>query len=306
MSLDSLQVGFIGLGAMGLPMARNLLQAGVKLKVYNRTRSKAEELASLGAEIVDTPAAVCTPDGIAIAMVSNDDALREIVLGENGIGNALGKGGVHLSMSTIAPQTASELADYHQQRGAFYVAAPVSGRPEAAAAKQLLMWLSGDASAKERVAPLLTAMGRGNFDLGDDPALGHVAKVAVNVLVINAIEVLAEMFAFTEKNGLDPKVFADAITESFFAAPVYKIYGNLLSRGQLPDPGFKLSLALKDMNLALNIGNSSATPLPLVSALRDRLLAGVAKGRGDLDITVLQQSIREDAGLPAVRSQADK
>ncbi len=123
MSQASLNVGFIGLGTMGLPMSQNLLQAGIKLRVFNRTKSKADALLSLGAEVVDRPSAVCEPDGIVITMVSHDAALRELTLGETGIGQTLGEGGVHLSMSTIAPQTARELANYHQQWGTFYVAA---------------------------------------------------------------------------------------------------------------------------------------------------------------------------------------
>ena len=302
MSQTNRPIGFIGLGAMGLPMARNLMAAGFKLRVFNRTKSKADELVKLGAEVVDCPAAVTAPDGIVVTMVANDAALTEIVTGSNGIGNSLGQGGIHLSMSTVSPQIVRELAEFHAKRGTAYVASPVSGRPEAAAAKQLTMWVSGTPSAKERVMPVIAAMGRGNSDVGTEPTAGHVAKLAANILVMNTIEIMSEVLVFAEKNGLDPKVFADAITNSLFAAPIFKTYGSILLSGEVPDPGFKLSLALKDINLALNAGEAAQVTLPVVSVLRDRLLTNVAKGRGELDVTVSQQSVREDAGLVAIKA----
>jgi len=301
MSQTDSTIGFIGLGAMGLPMARNLIEGGFKLRIYNRTKSKADELIKLGAEIVDSPAAVAA-DGIVVTMVANDTALAEIVTGKDGIGNALGQNGIHLSMSTISPQLARELAEFHIKHGAAYVAAPVSGRPDAAAAKQLTMWVSGTKAAKERIMPVIAAMGRSSSDVGEDPAAGHIAKLAANILVLNTIEILSEVLTFTEQSGLDPQVFADAITSTLFAAPIFKTYSSILSSGKLPDPGFKLSLALKDMNLALNVGETAQVAMPVVSVLRDRLLVSMAKGRGDLDATVLQQSVREDAGLSAIRS----
>ena len=161
-------IGFIGLGAMGLPMARNLIEGGFKLRIYNRTKSKADELIKLGAEVVDSPAAAAA-DGIVVTMLANDAALAEIVTGKDGIGNALGQNGIHLSMSTISPQLARELAEFHAQSGADYVASPVSGRPDAAAAKQLTMWVSGTKAAKERMMPVIAAMGRGSSDVGEDP-----------------------------------------------------------------------------------------------------------------------------------------
>ena len=293
-------IGFIGLGAMGLPMARNLIEGGFKLRIYNRTKSKADELIKLGAEVVDSPSAAAA-DGIVVTMLANDAALAEIVTGKDGIGNALGQNGIHLSMSTISPQLARELAEFHAQSGADYVASPVSGRPDAAAAKQLTMWVSGSKAAKERMMPVIAAMGRGSSDVGEDPAAGHIAKLAANILVLNTIEILSEVLTFTEQSGLDPQVFADAITSTMFAAPIFKTYASILSSGKLPDPGFKLSLALKDMNLALNVGETAQVAMPVVSVLRDRLLVSMAKGRGDLDATVLQQSVREDAGLSTTR-----
>ena len=126
-------VGFIGLGSMGFPIARNLVESGYKLRVYNRTVQKAEPLVDKGAELGKSPADVVEPGGIVISMLANDQALEEVVLGENGILQKLGNGGIHISMSTVSPTTAKNLAQRHEQQGTHYLAAPVFGRPDAAA-----------------------------------------------------------------------------------------------------------------------------------------------------------------------------
>jgi 3-hydroxyisobutyrate dehydrogenase-like beta-hydroxyacid dehydrogenase len=151
----SMKLGFVGLGSMGLPIARNLLAAGFAVRAYNRTAERAAPLAALGAALASNPADTVGPDGVVITMVAVDAALEEVTTGPGGIGDRLGRGGVHVSMSTIAPETARMLAEFHATRGTAYVAAPVFGRPDAAAAKKLWVCVSGPAAAKTRVRPLL-------------------------------------------------------------------------------------------------------------------------------------------------------
>jgi len=136
----STSIGFVGLGNMGLPLATNLVKAGYKLRVYNRTTEKAQPLLEQGAELGNTPADVVQPGGIVVTMLANDQALEEVVLGENGILEKLGADGIHVSMSTVSPVTVHKLAQEHEQRGSYYVAAPVFGRPDAAAAAKL--WIA--------------------------------------------------------------------------------------------------------------------------------------------------------------------
>jgi 3-hydroxyisobutyrate dehydrogenase-like beta-hydroxyacid dehydrogenase len=188
------QVGFIGLGEMGLGMARNLRAAGYAVTVYNRTRSKAEPLAALGAKIAETAADAVTAGGVAVTMLSDDRALEEIIIG-GGVGTRLGKGGIHVSMSTISPQTARRLAQYHAPGGSAYVAAPVFGRPEAAAARRLWICTSGPHGSKQRINPLLQAMGQGIFDFGEEAGAANVVKLAGNFLIASAIEALGEAMA---------------------------------------------------------------------------------------------------------------
>lgn len=290
-------VGFIGLGNMGRPMARNLLSAGYRLKVYNRTQDKVRELASLGVIEVPGPCDTLEPGGIVISMVSDDAALQAIVEGQDGLFNSLGPEAIHLSMSTVSPAISRRLAEHHQQLGATYVACPVLGRPEAAASRQLWMCLSGAASAKERVRPLLEAMGQGIHDFGEDPAASNVAKLASNFLILNAIEALAEAFTFARKNGLDRGALGKFLTQTIFDCPVYQNYSTLLLAEHYEKVGFRLAMAMKDLNLVRDTAETSQVPLPTAGVLHERLLSSLARGRGDLDMIAMNLAITEEAGL---------
>ena len=176
-------IGFIGLGNMGLPIATNLLAAGYTLKVYNRTLEKAQPLIEQGAQVVHHPFEAIEPGGIVITMLANDAALEAVMLGENGILSHSVQNSIHLSMSTISPETADKLATLHQQQDSYYVAAPVFGRPDAAAARKLWIALSGQATAKERVRPILEQLGQGIFDFGEAAKAANIVKLAGNFLI---------------------------------------------------------------------------------------------------------------------------
>lgn len=290
-------IGFIGLGSMGRPMANNLLAAGFDLRIYNRTPGKAVDLIASGARAVATPVEAVVPGGIVVTMVANDAALEAVTLGVEGIASGLGSGGVHLSMSTVSPQLARRLADVHREHGSHYVAAPVLGRPAAAAAGKLFILLSGSAEAKERVASLLAVMGQATRDIGDDPTQGHVAKLAANFMILSLVEVYAEVLAFAEKNGIGRQDMARLFGDTILNAPLFHLYGELLARENYAPPGFRLALGLKDIELILATGALSRTPTPVADLVHNRLLTAVAKGRGELDVTALALGVSEDAGL---------
>ncbi len=290
-------IGFIGLGNMGLPMATNLLDSGYSLRVYNRSPEKAQPLLAKGAKIVHTPAEVVESRGLVITMLANDQALDDVVMGENGIISRLGADGIHLSMSTVSPATSKKLAEQHDRQGSHYLAAPVFGRPDAAAARKLWIALSGNAAAKERVKPVLDHLGQGVFDFGDAAESANVVKLTGNFLIISAIEAMAEAFTLAEKNGVDREQLAQLFGQTLFACPIYQNYGRMVAQQQYEPAGFKLSLGLKDVTLALQTARESQMPMPLASLLHDRLLAAVANGKGDLDWTGLALSASEEAGL---------
>lgn len=290
-------IGFIGLGNMGLPIATNLVKAGYKLRVYNRTAEKAQPLIAQGAELGNNPSDVVEPGGIVVTMLANDKALEEVVLGENGILNKLGTGGIHLSMSTISPTTAEKIAKEHEQRGSDYVTACVFGRPDAAAAAKLWVCTSGNSAAKQRVRPLLDVVGQGVYDFGEKVTAANVVKIAGNFLIVSAIEAIAEALTLAEKNGIDRTQVVEMFGQTLFACPVYQNYGRIIAQQQYEPAGFKLSLGLKDVTLALQTAKESQMPMPFASLVHDRLLAAVAKGRGDIDWTGLALGMSEDAGL---------
>jgi 3-hydroxyisobutyrate dehydrogenase-like beta-hydroxyacid dehydrogenase len=289
-------IGFIGLGAMGLAMATRLLKAGFGLRVYNRTAEKAGLLLEQGAVLARSPAEAVQPGGIVATMVTDDRALEEVTLGASGLLERLGDG-VHLSMSTIAPRTASRLADLHRKKGSRYVGAPVFGKPDVAAQAKLWIVTSGDAAARARVRPLLEAMGQRIFDFGDDPGAASVIKLAGNFLLGAAIEAMAEAFTLAQKHGVSRQQTCDFFTQTLFDCFVYRGYGDLVASEHYQPVGARPSLIRKDYGLILQTAAEGLVPMPLASLIHERLTATVAKGRDDVDWAGFAREVSESAGL---------
>jgi 3-hydroxyisobutyrate dehydrogenase-like beta-hydroxyacid dehydrogenase len=255
-------IGFIGLGTLGQPIAHNLLKAGYLLKIYNRTASKAEPFKALGAEIASRPAETLTPGGMIVTVVSNDEALEEVVMSE-GFLTRLGAGGIHLSMSTVSPALARSLATLHTQHGSFYVEAPVFGRPEAAAAQLLWICTAGPIEAKARVRPLLEAMGQGIFDFGEEIGAALTVKLCGNFLGSAATRAMREALAMVKKSGGDPTKVIDMLTQTLFSAPIYQSYGKTIALDPEHFSQGALSwIPLKDLGLfqeaARQVGSQTA------------------------------------------------
>ncbi|MEQ1880019.1 MAG: NAD(P)-dependent oxidoreductase [Burkholderiales bacterium] len=290
-------IGFIGLGLMGEGMAANLVKAGFDVTVYNRTLARAKVLKALGAKVVRKPADVVTPGGIVITMVANDQVLEDVTAGSDGFGEQLGRKGIHVSMSTIAASTSQKLANYHLVRGSDYVAAPVFGRPAAAAAAKLWICTSGPKATKKKLAPVLQAMSQGIYDFGEAPGAANVVKLCGNFMIGAAVEAMGEAFALAEKHGVARAAVATFLADTVFAAPVYKNYAPIIAAGKAKDIGFYLRLGLKDFNLVVDAAQRSQTPMPFADIVRGRLLSAMAKGRGEWDWTSLALGAAEDAGL---------
>jgi 3-hydroxyisobutyrate dehydrogenase-like beta-hydroxyacid dehydrogenase len=290
-------LGFIGLGKMGEPIAANLLKAGYALKVYNRTASKAAPLAAQGATIAASARDVAVPGGIVVTMLADDYAVEQVSLGRDSFVENLGNGGVHVSLSTISADASRKLAEHHAKFGVAYVAAPVFGRPPAAAAKLLWICTSGNSEAKERVQPILAAIGQGQFDFGEDPGAANIVKLCGNFLIASAIESMSEAFTLARKNGIEPSKVADMLGKTIFACPLYQNYGKKLANLDVETSGFDLALGLKDVSLVLQTGAESSTPMPIASLMRDRFLTSIAKGRSRMDWTAVALDVAEDAGL---------
>ena len=291
-----MEMGFIGLGAMGEPIVRNLIKAGHALKVYNRTRSRAEALAGQGTTVVDTPAAACTA-GVLATMLADDAAVEGVAFGDNGVLAGLPRGGVHISHSTISVNLSRRLADAHRQRGQLFIAAPVFGRPDAAQAARLIVVAAGPSEAVERCHPVLEAIGRKLFVIGTDAPAANTVKLGGNFLIASMLETLGEAIALMRKSGVDPATFLEIMVGSFFQSPVYENYGKIIAEQRYEPAGFKLRLGLKDVRLMMSAADEAGAPMPIASLIRDNLISGVAQGLGDLDWSAVARVAALKSGL---------
>jgi 3-hydroxyisobutyrate dehydrogenase-like beta-hydroxyacid dehydrogenase len=292
-----MKIAFVGLGNMGTPMARHLLRAGHDVTVWNRTAEKAEPLKSDGAKVAYSLAEAAKGAEIAITMLADDHAVESSVLHSNTVLDNLPKGATHISMSTISVALSRRLAEEHAKRGHKYMAAPVFGRPDAAAGGKLFIAAAGDKEIVEHCRPVLESLGQKMFVLGDKPEMANVVKLSGNFLIASVIESLGEAIALARKYGVDPHAYVDFLTGSLFSAPVYKTYGGLIADQKYTPPGFKMRLGLKDVRLALSAAEGVDAPLPVASLIRDHMLTAISRGMEDMDWSASAKLAAENAGL---------
>jgi 3-hydroxyisobutyrate dehydrogenase-like beta-hydroxyacid dehydrogenase len=281
---------------MGSAIALNLVKAGHRVIVYNRTRSKAEPHVAQGAEVAESVADACRRP-VVITMLADDAAVEGAIFGDGKGLSMLGKGAVHISMSTISVALSERLAEAHRNAGQAYVAAPVFGRPEAATAAKLFVVAAGADAELKRCQPLFDAIGQRTFTVGDKPSAANLVKISGNFLLAAVIECLGEAFALTRKGGVDPHAYLEILTSTLFSAPAYKTYGTIIADQKYEPAGFKMSLGLKDIRLALAAADSLAAPLPVASLVHDHFLSGIAQGKGDSDWAALARLAATNAGL---------
>lgn len=292
-----MRIGFIGLGNMGSPMAGNLIKAGHLLTVYNRTPSRAEKFRSLGGRIAASPAEAASDAEVIITMLADDRAVEEVIFAPGNGLQSLPAGAVHISMSTISVDMSRRLMKAHQEKRQHYIAAPVFGRPEAAAAVKLFIVAAGPARQIEVCRPLFDALGQKTFFAGEDASAANVIKLTGNFMITAVIESLAEAFALIRKSGIDPNDFLEIITGSLFTAPIYRTYGSMIAADKYEPAGFKLPLGLKDNRLLLAAAEQAAVPMPMAGLIRDRLIAAMAQGLGESDWAAIARISNQDAGL---------
>ncbi len=290
-----MKVGFIGLGAMGSAMASNLLAAGHALTVWNRSSAAAEPLASLGAKVASSPARAVQGE-VVHSMLADDPAVRAVFL-DGDLLDAMDSGTVHVNHATISVALARELAQEHARRGLAYVAAPVFGRPDAAAGAKLQMVVAGPAAAIERARPLLQAMSARLWPVGEAAERASVIKIAGNFMLASAIESMAEASALTRAHGIAAGDFLEIMTSTLFASPAYQGYARLIAERRFTPAGFAMPLGLKDVGLALAAGEHARVPLPFAGVLRDNLLEALANGGEQQDWAALAEVAARRANL---------
>lgn len=277
-----MRIGFIGLGSMGAGMAANLVKAGHEVTVWNRSPEAAAPLAGQGATVAAKAADAANGVGVLHSMLANDAAVREVLV-DGGVLDALPKGAVHVNHATISVALAQELIHAHETRGIGYVAAPVFGRPDVAAAGNLQLVAAGKPDAVDTVQPLLELLAAKVWPMGDDPVHASIVKIAGNFMIGAAIEAMAEATTLTRAHGVSAKEFLDVMSNTLFAAPVYKTYGGMIAEERYTPVGFKLALGFKDIGLARAAAESRRVPMPFASVLHDALLESLARGDADID-----------------------
>ncbi len=291
-----MKVGFIGLGRMGAGMAANLIKAGHEVTVYNRTAEKSRALVAQGAKAADSVAAACRADAV-VTMLADDQALEQAALGQGGILESLCAGAVHVSCSTVSVDLSARLTEQHAAAGHRYVAAPVFGRPEAAAAGQLFIVAAGEPGAVEAATPLFDAVGQKTFVVSGTPKIANLVKLSGNFLIASVIESLGEALALVGKGGVDAHQYIELLTSSLFNVPLYRNYGMLIADGKFQPAGFAAPLGYKDIRLVLSAAEELRVPLPFGAVLRERLLALLARGGEDLDWSAIAKLAAADAGM---------
>ncbi len=291
-----MKVGFLGLGHMGSGMAARLVEAGHDVTVWNRTRAKAEPLRAKGASVADTPAEACAGAETVFTILADDHAVEEVTFRDDGILGALPDGAVHISSSTLSVDFTRRLGAAHGEAGQRFLAAPVFGRPDVAAAGQLFVVAGGEQATVNTVQPLLDVIGRRTFVMSDRPEAAALVKLSGNFLIASMIESVGEAMALVDRGGVDRRAYLDMLTSTLFDVPVYKSYGKLIAERKYEPAGFAAPLGQKDVRLALAAGEELRVPMPVASLLRDRFLRLLANGGSKLDWAAIGDLATVDSG----------
>jgi 3-hydroxyisobutyrate dehydrogenase-like beta-hydroxyacid dehydrogenase len=291
---QELTVGFVGLGAMGRPMAANLVRAGHRVRVWNRSPGPVDELVGQGAEAAPDQAGAFGSD-VVFSMLADDRAVEPLL--DPALLARARPGLVHVNMATVSLDLAKRAARAHAEHGLGYVSAPVLGRPPVAEAGRLTILAAGAPDVLDRVEPFLSVLGQRTWRLGAEPYVANAHKIAANYLIACAIGAMAEAAALVDAVGGEAADLIGVITDSILPGPVHSGYGAMIAERRYEPAGFRTALGLKDVNLALTAGAEAHVPLPLGSVLRDALLDAVAHGDGDRDWAALAEVARRHAGL---------
>jgi 3-hydroxyisobutyrate dehydrogenase-like beta-hydroxyacid dehydrogenase len=290
-----MDVGFIGVGRMGKAMVRNLLKAGHRVRAWDKSTRALDEIREDGAEIAASAEAAFRGDAV-ISMLPNDNAMRATFID----GPVLPKNGsstIHINSATASIECTDELVAAHAARGVPYISAPVFGRPEMAAERNINILAAGDPAMIERVQPLFDAMGRKTWQLGSAQRNSNVAKIVGNLMLACILEAMGEAAALARAYKMVPYEVLDIVVSSMLNLPMYHIYAGLIGNQKFEPPAFDLMLGLKDAKLALAAGEEVNVPLPFASVLRDNYLDAIAHGDAEKDWSAITKVAARRAGL---------
>jgi len=296
MSEQIKKVAFVGLGRMGAGIARNVLKAGFELTVYNRTAAKMRPLVEAGARASASPREAAAGADAVVTCLFDDASVFDTVSGDDGLLAGLPTDAVHIGTTTISPRAADRLAAMHEAHGSRYIAGPVLGRPDVADAGQLLTLVAGDAAAISRAEPLIKSYTAATMNVGEQHSTANAAKLALNFMVVVMIELIGEVYAFTEKSGIAGNI-SHGLVSSMLGPQPLKDYAKRIFDRNFDEVGFDLVSGLKDVRLMLGASEEVAVPLSFAGVLREKFVAALANGLGDKDWSAVTEATRMSAGL---------
>lgn len=293
---DRRKIAYIGLGMMGNGMACRLVDSGYEVAVYNRTRSKAEEIGKLGARIADSPADAAKDADVLCMSLANQDVVSTILYGEDGALETLGQGAFVLDMSTVPPDFARELATRTRDAGFRPLDACVLGNPMHARSGELRVMAGGEEEDFRAVEGLLEAMGKEVTYLGPN-GMGATMKLVLNMLMGSQMPALAEAVVFGERAGLERAKILEMISKSGYSSPMMSFRCAIMGQRNFEFAAFKLSLMAKDMTLVLGEAEKLGVSMPVAESAHDMLTAAQEQGLGDLDVAAILAFQERRAGM---------
>jgi 3-hydroxyisobutyrate dehydrogenase-like beta-hydroxyacid dehydrogenase len=288
-------IGFIGLGIMGQPMALNLIKAGRRLAVFNRTAAKAAALQAARARVASSPADAARDANVVMMIVSDSAAVEEVVTGKGGILESLRAGTLVIDSSTISPTVSRKMACLVAGKGASWLDAPVTGSKHGAEKGELTFMIGGDRAAFDRALPILQVLGKKHIYCGAQ-GLGLSAKLAQNTIQATMLEVFCEGFVLAAKAGVRPETMLEIIQSSLARAALTDFKAPFIFKGDFT-PYFPLKLMHKDLELAAEAGYAQGVPMPALAAVKEVYMAARAQGKGDLDYAAIVTFLEELAGV---------
>jgi 3-hydroxyisobutyrate dehydrogenase-like beta-hydroxyacid dehydrogenase len=288
-------IGFVGLGIMGQPMALNLIKAGHRLAVYNRTPGKTAALEAVGARVAATPADAVREANVVIIIVSDSAAVENVVTGKDGILDTLRSGAIVIDSSTISPAVSRKMACLAAGKGASWLDAAVTGSKHGAEKGELTFMVGGDPATFERALPILQVLGKKHIYCGLH-GLGLAAKLAQNTIQATMLEVFCEGFVLAAKAGVRAETMLEIIQSSLARAGLTDFKAPFIFKGDFT-PHFPLKLMHKDLELAAEAGYAQGVPMPVLAAVKEVYMAAKAQGKGDLDYAAIVTVLEELAGV---------
>jgi 3-hydroxyisobutyrate dehydrogenase-like beta-hydroxyacid dehydrogenase len=276
-----MQIAFLGLGKMGSAMARHLVEAGHKVTVWNRTRAHAEPLGNLGARVADSAVEAVAGAEVVLTMLFDDAALNNVLL-SGGVLKKMGLETIHVSLSTISVALSDRLTELHRSAGQEFVAAPVFGRPDVAAAGKLFTVAAGEPVVVAKIHPLLETFSRGVTVISDKPSAAHALKLGGNFLITAMIASLSESLVFARALGIEPAVFLDTVNAALFRSPFYEAYGKIMLNPP-KDAGGSIALGRKDLRMFRMAAAGAFVKTPLANIFAESFDRAIDAGMQDAD-----------------------